>query len=87
MVWSDCYKLIFQGPVSQIGLKVIAHRVWHFCPKVLHVKNKYLTLCQSRLHTVSETFVRHKNSRFMHSDNKGREYTRQNKNSNDIGLL
>ncbi len=32
----------------------------NFHTKFLHVKNKYLTLCQSCLHTASETFVRHK---------------------------
>ncbi len=40
--------------------KVIAHGVRNFCT----LKNKYdLTLCQSRLHTASEIFVRHKQIR------------------------
>ncbi len=39
------------------SVKAIAHWVQNFCT----LKNKYdLTLCQSRLHTASETFVRHK---------------------------
>ncbi len=52
-------------------------------PKFSHVKNKYdLTLCQSCLHTASETFVHHKQIRIrfdflrfrirsMHLDRKG----------------
>ncbi len=43
--------------VTAMRDKVIAHRVWNFHT----LKNNYnLTLCQSRLHTASETFVRHK---------------------------
>ncbi len=43
-----------------VRLKVIAHWVRKF----RMLKNKFdLTLCQSRLHTASETFVRHKKIR------------------------
>ncbi len=43
--------------IHRIWIKAIVNWVWNFRT----LKNKYnLTLCQSRLHTASETFVRHK---------------------------
>ncbi len=51
---AECHSINQQGT-----LKAIAHRVRN----VRTLKNKYhFTLCQSRLHTASETFVRHKKS-------------------------
>ncbi len=44
-------------PLPQCILKVIAHWVRNVCT----LKDKYdLTLCQSRLHTASKMFIRHK---------------------------
>ncbi len=55
------YKDVLKSYLSVLKstLKAIAHCIYvrNFCT----LKNKYdLMLCQSRLHTASETFVRHK---------------------------
>ncbi len=42
-------------------VKFLAHQVQNSHSKCCTLKNKYdLTLCQSRLHTASETFICHK---------------------------
>ncbi len=61
MVMLGCFEPRFTHNLDKnlytTRIKAIAHRVRNF----RRLKNKYdLTLCQSRLHTASETFVRHK---------------------------